>query len=128
VFVTTAEGEAKHQAPISKHQRNSKLQAPNDHWVAVIITLRRSLVLTQGPGNVLNDEKVLAYKVLPTLLLAAVIKKKRKSLYYLFPGQGDGARHRRIRNRIVSVLVGVMVSGLVAWLMYFFYHLSAAAD
>jgi len=39
-------------------------------------------------------------------------------LYYLFPGQGRGARKRYVRNLVAAVVVGSLTAGLLAWIFY----------
>jgi hypothetical protein len=46
------------------------------------------------------------------------VSRKSKSFYYLLPGQGHGARKRFIRNLIVAIIVGLIISGLIAWFWY----------
>jgi hypothetical protein len=46
------------------------------------------------------------------------VSRKSKSFYYLLPGQGRGARKRFLRNMIVSIVVGLFVSGLLIWVFY----------
>jgi tetrahydromethanopterin S-methyltransferase subunit B len=46
------------------------------------------------------------------------VSRKPKSLYYLLPGQGRGARKRYLRNMIVAIVVGVVIGGLFAWIVY----------
>jgi hypothetical protein len=40
-----------------------------------------------------------------------VSRKDKHNLYYLFPGMGKGARRRYLRNMIVAVVVGLILSG-----------------
>jgi hypothetical protein len=46
------------------------------------------------------------------------VSKKPKGFYYLLPGQGRGARKRYLRNLIVSIVVGLLVCSLFAWIVY----------
>ena len=53
-------------------------------------------------------------------------KKKEKDpereLYYLLPGMARGARARYLRNLKVSLVVGVMVSAVIAFVFYYLSH------
>jgi hypothetical protein len=44
--------------------------------------------------------------------------RHKNNLYYLLPGMGRGARKRFWRNMFLGVLVGVLVSLLMAWLFW----------
>jgi hypothetical protein len=46
------------------------------------------------------------------------VSRKSKNFYYLFPGQGRGARKRFVRNLFVAVIVGSLAAGLLAWIFY----------
>ena len=46
------------------------------------------------------------------------VSRKSKNFYYLFPGQGRGARKRFIRNLIAALVVGCLTAGLMAWIFY----------
>jgi hypothetical protein len=46
------------------------------------------------------------------------VSRKPKSFYYLLPGQGRGARKRFLRNLIVSIVVGLVTAGILAWIFY----------
>jgi tetrahydromethanopterin S-methyltransferase subunit B len=48
--------------------------------------------------------------------------KHRNNLYYLLPGMGHGARKRFWRNLLLGVLVGLLVSGLMAFLFWLTYR------
>jgi hypothetical protein len=48
------------------------------------------------------------------------VSRKSKNFYYLFPGQGRGARKRFVRNLIAAVIVGCFAAGLFAWIVYLF--------
>jgi len=49
------------------------------------------------------------------------VNNKEKSLYYLFPGQGQGKRKRFMRNLILAIVVGLIAAGFLAGLSYLFY-------
>ena len=44
------------------------------------------------------------------------MRKKGKDFYYLLPGMGKGARQRYWRNLKISVVVGIILSGLMWWI------------
>jgi hypothetical protein len=46
------------------------------------------------------------------------VSRKGKDLYYLFPGQGRGARKRFVRNLFIGFVVGSLAAGMIAWLIY----------
>jgi hypothetical protein len=48
------------------------------------------------------------------------VSRKSKSFYYLFPGQGRGARKRFVRNHIAAVIVGCIAAGVMALIFYLF--------
>jgi hypothetical protein len=48
------------------------------------------------------------------------LSRKSKNFYYLFPGQGRGARKRFVRNLIAAVIVGCCAAGLMAFIFYLF--------
>jgi hypothetical protein len=48
------------------------------------------------------------------------VSRKSKNFYYLFPGQGRGARKRFVRNLIAAVIVGTLAAGLMAGILYLF--------
>jgi hypothetical protein len=56
------------------------------------------------------------------IIQLAVSRKKGKSIYYLLPGQGRGARKRFVRNLIVAVIVGSMTAGVFALIFYLVYR------
>jgi hypothetical protein len=47
--------------------------------------------------------------------------KHRNNLYYLLPGMGRGARQRFWRNLLLGVVMGLLVSALMAGLWYWVY-------
>jgi hypothetical protein len=49
------------------------------------------------------------------------VSKKGKDFYYLLPGMGRGARQRYWRNIRISIIVGILLSGLLAWVVYLIY-------
>jgi Tfp pilus assembly protein PilN len=48
-----------------------------------------------------------------------VSRKDKHNLYYLLPGMGKGARKRFIRNMIVAVLVGLLLSAGIWAIAYY---------
>jgi hypothetical protein len=48
------------------------------------------------------------------------LSRKSRNFYYLFPGQGRGARRRFVRNLIAAVIVGCFTAGLMALILYLF--------
>jgi hypothetical protein len=46
-------------------------------------------------------------------------RKKERDLYYLLPGMARGARARFVRNLRISIIVGLLVGGIIAFLMYY---------
>ncbi|HZM06492.1 MAG TPA: hypothetical protein VFC44_26115 [Candidatus Saccharimonadales bacterium] len=51
--------------------------------------------------------------------VSTLVSKNRKDFYYLFPGQGRGARKRFVRNLLIGLVAGTFISGLLALLWYF---------
>jgi hypothetical protein len=51
-----------------------------------------------------------------------VSRKDKHNLYYLFPGMGRGARKRFVRNMVVAVLVGLLLSAGMWALWYLVYR------
>jgi hypothetical protein len=49
------------------------------------------------------------------------VSNKEKSLYYLFPGQGQGKRKRFLKHLIVGIVVGLLAAGFLVGLAYLFY-------
>ncbi len=49
----------------------------------------------------------------------SMARKKEKDLYYLLPGMARGARQKFLRNLKVSIVVGILVAGVLALLMYY---------
>lgn len=45
--------------------------------------------------------------------------RKKEDLYYLLPGMARGARQKFLRNLKVSIVVGLIVAGLLALMMYY---------
>ncbi len=52
------------------------------------------------------------------LTIRPVSRKDKHNLYYLFPGMGRGARKRFVRNMLVAVFVGLLLSGGIAVVAY----------
>jgi hypothetical protein len=50
-------------------------------------------------------------------------KKKQPDLYYMLPGMSRGARARAIRNLKVSIIVGLLLSGIIAGVLCYSYKL-----
>lgn len=48
-----------------------------------------------------------------------VSRKDKHNLYYLFPGMGKGARKRFVRNMIIAVVVGSILSAGIWAVAYF---------
>jgi hypothetical protein len=51
------------------------------------------------------------------------VNNKEKSLYYLFPGQGQGKRKRFLRHLTMAIVVGLLAAGFLAGLSYLLYIL-----
>jgi hypothetical protein len=51
------------------------------------------------------------------------VNNKEKSLYYLFPGQGQGKRKRFLKHLTVAVVVGLLAAAFLATLAYLLYTL-----
>jgi hypothetical protein len=46
-------------------------------------------------------------------------KHKKDDLYYLLPGMAKGARIKFIRNLIIGFVVGLLVAGALAAVLYY---------
>ena len=53
------------------------------------------------------------------LTVRLVGRKDKHNLYYLFPGMGKGARKRFVRNMIVAIIVGLLLSGGIWAIAYY---------
>jgi hypothetical protein len=52
-------------------------------------------------------------------MIRARMMEHKNDLYYLFPGQGGRARRQRfIKHMVVAVVVGLIVSGILAGVIY----------
>jgi hypothetical protein len=55
-------------------------------------------------------------------LIAFKVSRKSKNFYYLMPGQGRNARRRHLRNLMVALFVGLILSGTMAWVIWYFWR------
>jgi len=70
----------------------------------------------RGKNSLVNVDKCLFPK--PICLTLFPVSRKSKNFYYLFPGQGRGARKRFVRNLVAAIIVGGLTAGLMAWIFY----------
>ena len=48
------------------------------------------------------------------------VSRKRKDLYYLFPGSRGGARKKFVRQVIAALIVACITCGLFVWICFLF--------
>jgi hypothetical protein len=51
----------------------------------------------------------------------AALPKRSHDLYYLFPGMAQGSRKRFVRNLVLSIIIGLLVSAALAGILYLIY-------